>query len=170
MASGRRAVALDPRTVAALRAWRKTQLAERLAWGEGWTDSGLVFTREDGTAVHPEWFSDTFDRRTKAAGLPRIRLHDLRHTHASLGLAAGVPVKVMTEQLGHSTSAFTADVYQHVTPALQGHAAATSPRWCSTSDQVRIAPGAGALPDRRISRRVRRDVAYASTWSARPQR
>jgi len=101
------------------------QLAERLAWGEGWTDTGLVFTREDGTAVHPEWFSDTFDRRVKAAGLPRIRLHDLRHTHASLGLAAGVPVKVMSERLGHSTSAFTADVYQHVTPALEEHAAAT---------------------------------------------
>jgi integrase len=59
------------------------------------------------------------DWRIRTAGLPRIRFHDLRHTHASLGLAAGVPAKVMSECLGHSTSSSTADAYQHVTPALE---------------------------------------------------
>jgi integrase len=87
-----------------------------------------VFTREDGTPIHPEWVSDAFEWRVRTAGLPRIRLHDLRHTHASLGLAAGVPVKVMSERLGHSTSSFTADAYQHVTPALEEQAAATVAR------------------------------------------
>jgi len=58
----------------------------------------------------------------------RLRLHDLRHTHASLGLAAGIPVKVMSERLGHTSSSFTADAYQHVTPALEEQAAATVAR------------------------------------------
>jgi integrase len=124
----RRSIALDPRSVAALRSWRAAQAAERLAWGAGWTDSGLVFTREDGMPIHPEWLSDAFEWRIKTAGLPRIRLHDLRHTHASLGLAAGVPIKVMSERLGHTSSSFTADAYQHVTPGLEEEAAATVAR------------------------------------------
>jgi integrase len=89
-ARGRRSIALDPRTVTALRTWRAAQAAERLQWGCAWVDSGLVFTREDGTPLHPEWLSDAFAWRVQRAGLPPIRLHDLRHTHASLGLAAGV--------------------------------------------------------------------------------
>jgi integrase len=125
---GRRSIALDPRTVGQLRTWRATQLEERLAWGPSYSDSGLVFTREDGTRLHPEWLSDAFAWRIRTAGLPPIRFHDLRHTHASLGLAAGVPIKVMSERLGHSTSSFTADAYQHVTPALEEQAAATVAR------------------------------------------
>jgi integrase len=125
---GRRSVAIDPRTVAALKTWKSAQSAERLTWGPAWTDSGLVFTREDGTPIHPEWLSDAFDWRIRTSGLPRIRFHDLRHTHASLGLAAGVPVKVMSERLGHATSSFTADAYQHVTPALEEQAASTVAR------------------------------------------
>jgi integrase len=126
---GRRSIALDPRTIAALRAWRAAQAAERLAWGAAWTDSGLVFTREDGTPIHPEWLSDAFAWRVGRAGLPLIRLHDLRHTHASLGLAvAGGRVKVMSERLGHTSSSFTADAYQHLTPALEEQAAATVAR------------------------------------------
>jgi integrase len=125
---GRRSIALDPRTVAALRAWRAAQAAERLAWGGAWTDTGLVFTSEDGAAIDPQRLSVWFDRQVKAARLPRIRLHDLRHTHASLALAAGVPTKVVSERLGHATSAFTADTYQHVTPALEEQAAATVAR------------------------------------------
>jgi integrase len=125
---GRRSVALDPRTVAQLRAWRATQAAERLAWGAGWADSGLVFTRSDGAPLHPEWLSDAFEWRVGRARLPRIRFHDLRHTHASLGLAAGIPVKVMSERLGHTSSSFTADQYVHVTPQLEEQAAATVAR------------------------------------------
>jgi hypothetical protein len=76
-AKGRRSLALDPVTVAALRAHRARQGEERLAVGSRYQDSELVFTRPDGTAVHPERFSDWFRQHVQAAGLPRIRLHDV---------------------------------------------------------------------------------------------
>jgi hypothetical protein len=73
--------------------------------------------------VHPDYFSQTFDRTVKRVGLPRIRLHDLRHTHATLGLAAGVHVKVISDRLGHATTSFTQDIYMHAIPALEEDAA-----------------------------------------------
>ena len=108
-----------------MRTHRKTQLEERLAWGELWTDTGLVFTQEDGTAIHPHSLSRFFETRAKAAGLSPIRFHDLRHTHATLGLAAGVPAKVMQERLGHANVSITLDLYTHVVPGMQEQAAAT---------------------------------------------
>lgn len=121
---GRRSVALDPGTVATLKSWRATQNAERLAWGPAWTDVGLVFTREDGEALHPDRVTKMFDGHVKRAGLQRIRLHDLRHTHATLALAAGVHPKVVSERLGHATVALTLDVYSHAIPAMEEDAAA----------------------------------------------
>lgn len=121
----RRTIDLDPRTVSILRSWRKRQLEERLALGEDYEDHGLVFTGPDGTPVHPDFFSQTFDRKVARSGLPRIRLHDLRHGHASLLLKSGVPVKVVSERLGHATPAFTMTVYQHVLPGMQAEAAMT---------------------------------------------
>jgi integrase len=125
---GQRSVALDPGTVRALRTWRKHQLEERLAWGAAWTDSGRVFTREDGTDLHPTRVSEQFDALVRQSGLPRIRLHDLRHGHATLALAAGVHPKVVQERLGHSSVAFTLDRYSHVIPAMQEDAAETVAR------------------------------------------
>jgi len=122
-ARGRRNVALDPETVAELRTWRERQYGERTAWGPAWQDSGLVFTREDGSPVHPDTVSYWFDKHLRQAGLPRIRLHDLRHSFASLALQAGVPAKVVSERLGHATVAFTLDVYSHVIPGLHEDAA-----------------------------------------------
>ena len=119
-----RTVALDPATEAELRAQRRRQLEERLAWGEAWTDTGLVFTREDGTAMHPQSISQFFEKRLTAAGLPRINFHGLRHTHATLGLASGVPAKVMQERLGHANVGITLDTYSHVMPGMQDAAAA----------------------------------------------
>lgn len=121
---GRRLVALDPGTVAALRAWKAKQNEERLAWGPAWTDTGLVFTREDGSAIHPDRVSKMFDGHVRRSRLPRIRLHDLRHTHASIALAAGINPKVVSERLGHATTSFTLDVYSHAIPGLQEDAAA----------------------------------------------
>ncbi len=66
-----------------------------------------------------------FEHRAKAAGLPKIRLHDLRHTHASLALRAGVHPKVVSERLGHSSISITMDTYGHAIPAMQAEAAAT---------------------------------------------
>jgi integrase len=122
-ARGKRNIALDGVTIGALRMWRARQAQERLTFGQAWHDTGLVFSREDGSLIHPDTFSFWFDRQVRAAGVPRIRFHDLRHTHATLALQAGVPAKVVSERLGHATVAFTLDVYSHVIPALQEDAA-----------------------------------------------
>ena len=65
----------------------------------------------------------SFERIARRAGVRVIRLHDLRHTHGTLLIAAGVPVKVVSERLGHATPAFTIDTYQHVLPGMQADAA-----------------------------------------------
>jgi integrase len=107
-----------------LRAWHKTQLAERVAWGPAWTDSGRVFTREDGTPLRPGWISQRFGALTARASLPPIRFHDLRHGTASTLMAAGQPPKVISAALGHATVAFTMDTYTEVAEQLADAAAA----------------------------------------------
>jgi integrase len=127
-AKGRRSLALDPATVAALREHRTRQLEQRLAVGPRWQDSGLVFTWPDGRAIHPERFSRWFEQHARAAGLPKIRLHDVRHSYATAALAAGVPAKVVSERLGHANVAITMDTYSHVLPGLDAQAAGTVAR------------------------------------------
>lgn len=122
-ARSRRRVALDAGTVAALRTHRKAQMEERLAAGPAWVETGLVFTRENGALLHPQTLSGAFERLAAAAGLPAIGLHGLRHSHASLGLASGVPLVIMSERLGHSSVAITGDVYTHSLPAQHQDAA-----------------------------------------------
>ncbi len=119
-----RTIALGPETVSALRAHRRRQLEERMAWGEAWVDSGLLFTREDGSALHPQTLRWHLQRLAKAAGVPVIRFHDLRHCAATHALANGVPVKVVSEMLGHASTGITEDVYAHVLPHMQDSAAA----------------------------------------------
>lgn len=121
--AGERAVALDPDTVAVLRAHRAAQMRERLAWGEAWTDTGLVFTREDGQMLQPAAVTIRFRATATKAGVPVIRFHDLRHTCATLALAADVPMKVVSDRLGHSTLAITANLYTAVLPAVAREAA-----------------------------------------------
>ncbi len=127
-AKGRRSLALDPATVAALREHRVRQLEERLAVGPRWRDSGLVFTWPDGRPLHPERFSRWFEQHARAAGLPKIRLHDVRHSYATAALAAGIPAKVVSERLGHANIAITMDTYSHVLPGLDAQAAGTVAR------------------------------------------
>lgn len=119
-----RQVPIDPGTAAVLRDWRKAQLAERLAWGPAWTDTGRVFTREDGKPLRPGWISQRFGAIIARENLPPVRLHDLRHGAASMLLAAGQPPKVISEILGHATVAFTMDVYTEVADELADAAAA----------------------------------------------
>jgi integrase len=107
----------------ALRAHRARQAAERLAFGAGFRDSGLVITAEDGRPLHPETLSGLFVRLARRAALPPIRLHDLRHSVASILLAAGTHPKVVSELLGHSTIGLTLDTYSHVIPSLAEEAA-----------------------------------------------
>jgi integrase len=123
-AAGRRVVALDAATVRVLQAWRKSQLEERMAWGPAWTDSGYVFTREDGVPLTPRQASDAFSALVKRVGVPRIGgIHALRHTWATLALQAGVHPKVVAERLGHSSVRITLDTYSHVTAGMQEDAA-----------------------------------------------
>jgi integrase len=122
---GVRTVDLDNETIAALRRWRMRQLRERIAWAGTWTESGYVFTREDGTGLHPHQVADAFDAAVRRSGQPVIRFHDLRHTWATLALRAGVNPKIVSERLGHAKVGFTLDVYAHATPGWQAEAAAT---------------------------------------------
>lgn len=117
-AAGRRSIPLDPGLVSVLRAHRERQLFEQRSWGESWQDSGYVFVREDGSPYHPESISQRFDRLCGRAEVRRIRLHDLRHTAATLMLEDGTPVKVAAEMLGHSNPAVTQATYQHVLPGM----------------------------------------------------
>lgn len=121
--TSRRMVDLDARTTEVLQTWRETQKAEHQLTGRRWTMDGFVFARPDGTPIHPDYVSQSFERHLAKSSLPRIRLHDLRHTHATILLKAGVPVKVVSERLGHSSPAFTMTVYQHVLPGMQADAA-----------------------------------------------
>ena len=100
---------------AALAAWRKRQASERLAAGPAWQDHGLVFVDELGVPPHPETITRWWREAVARAGLPAIRLHDARHTAATMLLRAGVPVKVVAQRLGHADVAVTMRVYQHVT-------------------------------------------------------
>jgi integrase len=119
-----RVVDLDTETVSQLREHKARQRAERTEWGADYEDHDLVVAKENGTPIHPHTFSQSFERIITSAGLRRIRLHDLRHTHASLALKAGVPVKVISERLGHESPAFTLKQYAHVIPGMQAEAAA----------------------------------------------
>ena len=114
----RRSLRLDPATLAALKSWRARQLEERLAWGSAWTDTGLVFTGEDGTLIHPQSLSDAFERRTRNLALPSIRFHDLRHTWATLSLQAGVPLWAVSDILGHGSISITDSFYRHAVPSM----------------------------------------------------
>ena len=82
-----------------------------------------MFAKADGSPINPDYFSQCFDRTVAKLPVPRIRLHDLRHTHATLGLQAGVPAKIMSERLGHASVGFTLDVYTHVLPGHDQDAA-----------------------------------------------
>ena len=125
-AAGRRTIALDPVTVAALREHRRRQKEHRMMIGQPWKDAGLVVALPDGSLINPNTFAAAFRRHVKAAGLPKIRLHDVRHSYATAALAAGVRTKVLSERLGHSSTAITEDVYAHVLPEMDADAAQTA--------------------------------------------
>jgi integrase len=115
-ASGR-VIELDEELVECLKAHRKVQTERQLAIGAGWRDLGLVFAEIDGSAITPsrqsKRWSDLARRHAATCGLPVIRLHDLRHSHATQLLAADVRVDIVTERLGHESVAFTLQQYGH---------------------------------------------------------
>jgi integrase len=121
--AGRRVIALDATTVAALRGHRVRQQAEREAAGAGWTETGYVFTTRMGRPVGPDRLTRMFRTLVAGSGLPPVTLHGLRHGAATLALAAGTDLKVVQDQLGHSTIVLTADTYTSVLPETASTAA-----------------------------------------------
>lgn len=121
--AGNRELVLDADTVRVLTAYKTRRASWQLAAGRSWPDTGLFFVRPDGRPWHPNAVTQRFRRLIRKAGLPPTRLHDLRHSAATAALAAGVDIKVLTEQLGHSTTTLTRDRYQSVTKELHRSAA-----------------------------------------------
>ncbi len=117
--SSRRRIDLDPATETTLARWRRQQKAD----GHPVELDDPIFTNPAGRPLHPETISQLFARQVKRLAMPAIRFHDLRHTHATLLIAAGVPVKVVSERLGHANPGFTMATYQHVLPGMGADAA-----------------------------------------------
>jgi integrase len=160
-----RVIALDHTTVAALRAHHDRQRAEAGAYGPGYRTSGFVFTNLNGDPMAPDRLTRTFKKLAAEAGLPPVRLHDLRHGAATLALAAGVDLRVVQDMLGHSSIVLTADTYTSVLPAVAPSAA---------EKVATLIIQAGCLVPgtrrhrRRQSRRSRRGSARAGRKPTRP--
>lgn len=118
-----RTVALSSMMVAELKAHRTRQAEEQLKLGIRPDDDAFVVAQIDGRPLKPVSLTHEWTRLLAKTSLPRIRFHDLRHTHASQMLAAGVHPKVASERLGHSTIGITLDLYSHVMPGMQADAA-----------------------------------------------
>ncbi len=119
----RRRIALSPSLALLLRDHKAEQNVRGILLGESLVDSDLVFCHPDGKPLDPGVVSHTFARVLKKAGLPHIRFHDLRHTHATLLLKGGIHPKIVSERLGHANIGITLDTYSHVLPGLQEKAA-----------------------------------------------
>ena len=117
-ARGRRTISIDSYLTAALTRLRRRQRERGLG-----RDGDLVFARDNGLSWNPEQVTRWFKQLAHRAGLPPIRLHGVRHSHATSALAAGVDVKIVSIRLGHSRSSITADIYQHALPGLDREAA-----------------------------------------------
>ena len=115
----RRTITTPASVVSELKKHNENQTKKREDAGEFWEENGLVFCREDGTPWNPRSFSRDYRDLLKKYGLPLIRFHDLRHTHASFLLRQGVHPKIVSERLGHSQIAVTMDIYSHILPGIQ---------------------------------------------------
>ena len=120
--SSRRTIALPSNVIRSLKQHRKLQWSEMLA-AKSYEDHGLVVQTLVGTPVSPRNFARVWYSLLKRAGVPRIRFHDLRHTHATLMLKQGVHPKIVSERLGHSSVQITLDTYSHLLPNMQAAAA-----------------------------------------------
>lgn len=114
-----RVVDLRPNTVAVLKAHKIRQTEARLRAGSLWNDHGYIFTTDTGKALDQRYIQRKFDEACEKAEIPRRRVKETRHTFATLGLVHNVPVKIVSEALGHATVAITLDTYSHVIAGLQ---------------------------------------------------
>ena len=120
----RRRVALPTFVATILKAYKREQNETRLKLGPAYQNNDLVYPRPDGTAWPPDSFSTAFAAFIRSSGMPHIRLHDLRHSHATQLLLQGVHPKIVSERLGHSKVGITLDTYSHVLPGMQEDAVA----------------------------------------------
>lgn len=120
----RRSIALDGATIDMLRKHRGEQVLTNMELANAYRDNGLVFPGPFGDPLDPATLTRNFEKLAAGVGVEKVRLHDLRHFHASLLLKAGTHLKVVQERLGHASIAITADIYSHVAPGLQREAAA----------------------------------------------
>jgi integrase len=148
--NARRPINLDTTTADLLQTWRSWQAAEQRAVGIDGDD--WVFSDPAGQPIHPHAISQAFERLARRAGIPVIRLHDVRHTHATLLIKAGVPVKVASERLGHATAAFTIETYQHVMPGMQADAARVAETLLTPASPPTVPP-ATSTASARLKRR-----------------
>ncbi len=130
----KRAVSLSPSLVALLHEYREEQEVMRKKMGNYLTDEDFVFAWPDGRPLDPDMVTKAFHRIAGKVGLKNIRLHDLRHSHATLMLKAGVHPKVVSERLGHANIGITLDIYSHVLPGLQEAAAEKFDQMFETDD------------------------------------
>ena len=114
---------MPPICITALVKHRLVQLQQKQWAGSKWSEGDFVFTSSLGNPIRRDEISHMFPKILKDAKLPKIRLHDLRHTCASLLLSLGVPAKLVQETLGHSTYQLTMDTYSHMIPALRNEVA-----------------------------------------------
>ena len=122
-ARSRRMVTLPPSAVALLSGLKVKQKDEITEFGLEWSESRYVFSQADGSPLYPNLVSRAFSQLMKEAEIPRVRFHDLRHTHATLMVKQGVNPKIVSERLGHASVTITLDTYSHVLPGLQEEAA-----------------------------------------------
>lgn len=122
-ATGSRSVDISRKLIEFLKTIKKQQLENKLLFGEKYQDNNFVCKRMDGTTFRPDYIPGAFKKLLVKAGLPEIRFHDLRHTHASMLLLAGENPKVVQERLGHSSIMITLDTYSHLIPSMQKSAA-----------------------------------------------
>jgi integrase len=121
-ARSRRTIPLIPGTCGTLKRHRTRQLKDRLAAGSAWLDNNLIFRTRLGGPLDSGNVYESFQRVLKRAGLPRIRVHDLRHTCATYLLSQGADIRTIQDILGHSTSTLTLKTYLHVMPAARREA------------------------------------------------
>jgi integrase len=128
---------MTPSLALQLRAHKESQAALRLLNSKPVQHDDLVFADLEGNPVNPNTITPAFNKITKREGL-KLRLHDLRHTHATMMLKLGIHPKVVSERLGHATVAFTLDTYSHVVPGLQEAAAKAFDKLLTDNGTVQI--------------------------------
>jgi len=109
-------------TIKELKHHKKEQLEYKIKLGDAYRDDDFVCAWQDGSPYRPHYISDAFRNAVKSLGYPKIRFHDLRHTHATMLLSKDVNPKIVSERLGHSTISITLDTYSHVLPNMQKEA------------------------------------------------